>query len=421
MVFIQDLGFVLHIQYIHIVYDNRMATFDICMNQICQQRKQYMLFHSPPIRFQPVSPYELYPNVTRRQFDMRRKAEILQYTKNGSGSSAKTTRAQKYSNMIQGKNSKLRNYPDVNLTQVHINPETGDESFSTIVVRYPDSYTTYINPMNGVTVYVIIPNGRLCDVDTSRIVYTPTSSSGVPGPVENLYLDPAVPLYNYATNNNSFSQLISENNNPWEYNTTAPIIMYNNIATNLLNLIIKDKITVYSNYFQFTTPFAIFVDGFVNPTIAENTRIDLNVTATVNSASVIVYYNNSVVNLPVTPTVTINTGTNSTLNYDISYNKLSLANNGTPPDSDNYHMLLYMGNITVSNLYLFTAPSYVYNIKLRVEVILTKPAIYSSYFTTTNYGVICNIDPTRLITQKNCIINAEPAIMIENNGFTFSG
>jgi Tfp pilus assembly protein PilZ len=197
--------------------------------------------------------------------------------------------------------------------------------------------------------------------------------------------------------------------------------MYNNIATNLLNLIIKDKITVYSNYFQFTTPFAIFVDGFVNPTIAENTRIDLNVTATVNSASVIVYYNNSVVNLPVTPTVTINTGTNSTLNYDISYNKLSLANNGTPPDSDNYHMLLYMGNITVSNLYLFTAPSYVYNIKLRVEVILTKPAIYSSYFTTTNYGVICNIDPTRLITQKNCIINAEPAIMIENNGFTFSG
>jgi hypothetical protein len=379
-----------------------------------------MLFNVPPPRLQPISPYLLYPNLTKRDFDMRRKAEVLKYSKNSSGGNGKSTKVMSYVNAVNGKNGiYLQKYPDINLIQVTLEPQTNNEIFTPIVVRYPDGYTSYIDPLTNLTVYQIVPNGRLCVPNTNQIVYTPTSSSNVPGPVESLYLDPSVPLYNYATNTDSYSQIIHQNPIQWTYSSDNSIVFTNDITNNLVNLVIENKVNVSSNYFQFTTPFGIFVDGFVNPTLDTNTPINLNVTATINSATVLVYFNDSVVPLLVPPTVSINTAFSS-FSYDVSYNKMSLANT-QPLASDNYHLFLYMGNISVSNLYLLTSPSYVYNIKLRVDVILSIPALYTSYFTKTKHGIICNIDPAYLIMQNNCFINAVPATIIENNGFSFSG
>lgn len=397
-----------------------MSTIDICLNTICQQRKQFMLFNVPPPRLQPVSPYSLYPNLTKRDFDMRRKAEVLTYSKNSSGGAGKSTKVKNYVNAVNGNNGiYIQRHPDIHLVQVTLDPVTNNEIFTPIVVRYPDSYTSHIDPMTNITIYEIVPNGRLCVPDTNQIIYTPTSSSDVPGPVELLYLDPSVPLYNYATNTDSYSQNISQKQKQWSYSSDKSIVFKNNITNTLVNLVIENQVNVSSNYFQFTTPFGIFVDGFVNPTLDTNTPIDLNVTATINSATVLVYFNDSVVPLLVKPTVSINTAFSS-FSYDISYNKMSYANT-TPPTSDNYSLFLYMGNISVSNLYLLTSPSYVYNIKLRVNVVLSLPALYVSYFTKTNYGIVCNTDPTYLITQNNCNINAFPATVIENDGFSFSG
>ena len=56
-----------------------------------------------------------------------------------------------------------------------------------------------------------------------------------------------------------------------------------------------------------------------------------------------------------------------------------------------------------------------------MNVVLSAPALYTSYFTTTNYGIICNIDPGYLIKQNNCVINAVPATVLENDGFYFTG
>jgi len=351
---------------------------------------------------------------------MRRKAEVLKYSKNSSGGAGKSTKVKNYVNAMKGTNGVyLQKYPDIHLIQVTLDSVTNNEIFTPIVVRYPDSYTSYIDPMTNITIYEIVPNGRLCVPDTNKMVYTPTSSSGVPGPVQSLYLDPSVPLYNYAINTNSFSQNLSQKQKQWSYSSDNSIVFNNNITNTLVNLVIENQVNVSSNYFQFTAPFGIFVDGFVNPTLDRNTPIHLKATVTINSATVLVYFNDSVVQLLTPPTVSINTEMSS-FSYDISYNKIS-SKNSTPTDIDNYHLFLYMGNITVSNLYLLTSPSYVYNIKLRVEVILSYPKLYPSYFTKTNYGIICNIDPSYLKIERNCIVNAFPATVIENDGFYFSG
>ena len=57
-----------------------MTTIKTDLEKICDQRKQQMVFNIPPIRFTPISPYEKYPQFTKTQFDMRRKAEVLSYT-----------------------------------------------------------------------------------------------------------------------------------------------------------------------------------------------------------------------------------------------------------------------------------------------------------------------------------------------------
>jgi hypothetical protein len=50
---------------------------DSQLTTACQQRKMQMLFNIPPIRYEKVSPYTQYPQFSQRDFDMRRKVEIL--------------------------------------------------------------------------------------------------------------------------------------------------------------------------------------------------------------------------------------------------------------------------------------------------------------------------------------------------------
>jgi hypothetical protein len=99
---------------------------------------------------------------------MRRKAEILQYNKNQN----KMTQKQNWSMISKGylnrkKGWAVQNY---NIT----NPNTSDLQFA-----------------NGSNTILI------CNNTPNVIIKTPTSSSGVPGKVINLYLDPDIPLVNY--------------------------------------------------------------------------------------------------------------------------------------------------------------------------------------------------------------------------------
>ena len=113
-------------------------------------RKKGLLFNVPPVRYTPISPYELNPSLTQYQLDMRRKVEILKYKKNTVGS---MTKKQVFAQAIKGATQRR------NFSQTQISGQG------------------------------------------SPVVCPPTISTaaGVPGPAFYLSLDPNVLLYNYKT------------------------------------------------------------------------------------------------------------------------------------------------------------------------------------------------------------------------------
>ena len=129
------------------------------------QRQRLAYFHKPPVRYNPVSPY---PQNTKAQLDMRRKAEILKYSNNQQNTKTNnTTKKEKWAYLVRGNSSQVV------------------------------SYSNYINNIS-----------TTCSSNETQPMSTTTSD--VPGPPMNLYYDPTVPLYQYqnpSINNASYSDL----------------------------------------------------------------------------------------------------------------------------------------------------------------------------------------------------------------------
>lgn len=120
-----------------------------------KQRNLRALYNVPPPRLDPSSPY---PQFTVRQLAMRRKVEILKYSNNeGAG----TTKSQKWSGLVRA------------------------QSMSQYAINNPSSASA------------------TCPAD--ELIPTLTTRCDVPGPAEYLYYDPAVPLYQYATQQRAFA------------------------------------------------------------------------------------------------------------------------------------------------------------------------------------------------------------------------
>ena len=390
-----------------------MATIDICLNTICQQRVKSLLYTTPPTRYDITNIYESYPQFTKFQFDMRRKAEILSY--NPSTSSTQTnslTKKQKFAQVMSGKTNK-QSYNDIFLTQTDI-----CGNLSTLIVKYPDSYTSSkvqyaedicYNPLYR-TVYTVIPNGRLTNVCNTDLIPQPTSSSDVPGPIMYLIKDTAVPLYNYTKKSNAYGLINSQVIAPWNTFTNDNIQFYNSVINKLFTLTINSTINDYAYNYSFQTPIYLFFNGTplrqksdVTRTLTNRISIyDIGVTAT---------YNDDAVQLKK------KVYTTPTSHFSNTEFKIQLTNGSTLlPFSGG----IYLGMLNVSNLYLYTQPGYVYDINLTITLTFTSvDGFYSSYFNDINSGVYCN---TTTITplQNNCTIPTISSIE-PNAGFLFSG
>ena len=129
------------------------------------QRQRLAYFHKPPVRYNPVSPY---PQNTKAQLDMRRKAEILKYSNNQQNTKTNNiTKKEKWAYLVRGNSSQVV------------------------------SYSNYINNIS-----------TTCSSNETQPMST--TASDVPGPPMNLYYDPTVPLYQYqnpSINNASYSDL----------------------------------------------------------------------------------------------------------------------------------------------------------------------------------------------------------------------
>ena len=390
-----------------------MSTIDICLNTICQQRKQALLYTTPSTRYDTTNIYQAYPQFTKFQFDMRRKAEILSY--NPSTSSTQTnsiTKAQKFAQVMSGTKN-TQSYNDIFLTQVDI-----CGNYSTLVVKYPDSYTSTkveyshdicYNPLYR-TIYTVIPNGRLTPNCNTDLIPQPTSSSGVPGPVMYLIKDPAVPLYNYTKKTNAYGIINSQPVAPWATFTTDNILFYNSVINKLFTLTINPTIMDYAYNFSFQTPVYLFFSGSPSRKLADVTRTLTN-RIRVYDIGVTVTYNDDTVNLQkqvyITPPSHFST-TTFTLNL-VNGSTIQPFNGG-----------IYLGMLNVNNLYLYTQPGYVYDIKLTLTLTFTSvDGFYSSYFTDIASGVYCNTTNTTPL-QNNCVISTISSIE-PNIGFLFSG
>jgi|688.fasta_scaffold02705_4 hypothetical protein len=333
------------------------------IDNICLQIKRRGLLNVPPPRYTPVSPY---PQYTQFQLNMRRKAEILKYKANGATNTKQNnfTKAELYSMLVQG-----------------VSPQ-----------QY--SQQTLIDISNGLI---------QCN---NTIVQTPTSSCDVPGPVINLYLDPTIPLYNYATNNRNYGIINSVDNSLWTTYTSNDLFFLLNIITELFTLYIHNNVTQnYYNY-VFETPVAISITGgpfVLNPVDPNDTT---EITITIENVYLYVYFNSTLItsnNPNTTPTIQ---------NVPIVMNDFIPLTLNVSNINANFGAVFFCGLLQVSNMLLFTQPGFIYDIQLQFGL-----SVSDNNFSNIQVGAVCNVS-TYNNNFYNCTLLTTPSTDT-NSGFIF--
>ena len=284
-----------------------------------QNLRNSRLFNIPPFRYTPVSPYN--GTVTQFDLDIRRKAEILKYNKNANG---KLTKKQSWTQTVAG-NLQRRTYSQT--------------AIQTIVA------------------------GGICE-DLSRRP-TPTTSSGVPGPVMNLYYDPSINLYNYSTNPNVYATENYEETDMWLTKSESDILSMNPTVFTLNIRKPIDK-TFYS--YSFEIPVAFYVSGIAATDASGNFR------AVVSAPTLSVVYGGQPFTLSETPII----------------NTTNLITDISGAASGVFNGALYIGKIGVSNLVLLTNPGSTYDVIFNYNISTTKDTNISSITTSmyTNVGAV---------------------------------
>lgn len=284
-----------------------------------QNIRNSRVFNIPPFRYTPVSPYN--GTVTQFDLDMRRKAEILKYNKNANG---KLTKKQSWAQTVAG-NLQRRTYSQ--------------------------------------TAVQAIVAGDICE-DLSRRP-TPTTSSGVPGPVMNLYYDPSINLYNYSTNPNAYATENYEETDMWLTKSDSDILSMNPTVFTLNIRKPIDK-TFYS--YSFEIPVALYVSGSAATDISGNFR------SIVSAPTVSVLYGGQPFVLSATPII----------------NTTNLITDISGVASGVFNGAIYIGKIGVSNLVLLTNPGSTYDVVFNYGISTTKDVNITSIATSmyTNVGAL---------------------------------
>ena len=333
--------------------------------QICaiiEQRNIALQLTGPPSRYNIISPYPAY---TQSQLDMRRKAEILQYKQNSTQSN-KITKSQKWSQLVNGQ---FQNNTQTIITNTPI---------------YDASRANVIGNTYSPQVYNLVNN---CPMDL--YISTPSSSGNVPGPIINLQYDPTIPLYNYATNNYSLSVLNTPaNNNEWQYYTSNNIFYLNqSISTtsitneNTLVTLYIQNVNKQSYNYIINTPISVYIAGDVSG----NNDGSGNISITGYTCNV--YYNDSIA---------------STVSNTVNMSPVVFTTTTQYFETKTFNGNIYVGNLTIPNIGLFTTTGYVYNIKLSFNLSVSEPTFaYNNYVV----GIYSNVSGNNLNQQNNCNIN----------------
>ena len=328
-------------------------------NEFCNiynQRKLIAVNNIPLPRSEIVSPY---PNFTQYQLDMRRKTEILKYK--DQPSKVKTyTKKINFSRIMQGLNQNI--------------PQT----------------TNALNCINN------------------EFVPTPSYKSGIPGPNITLLKNPNVPLYNYngILNKNVVSQsdlsIIYSPKQIWNYYTTNNIITNQAISNKIFTLTMSESINKPYYIFSFSTPVGIYIDGSYN----SNTWVRYSII----SASLDVYYQGNIVQ--VNKLHYQSSLNNLPYNLDISFVYLNYNYNNTSSNTPLYFQACqFVGNLSFSNIFLYSQPGYVYDFYL--TLIIKQKMIYGTIYNNikiNKYYTICNFTDDLFINNNCTTTNSIPGL-----------
>jgi len=358
------------------------------ISDVCYQRKRRMsMFTTPPTRFTPISPY---PQYKQQDLDMRRKAEVLSY------SAAKS-------------NTKTNNYTKAEKYALFVKGVTQSTSYATLV--YPTSITTFSkgNDFLGTvdTSYTVFTNNikksTAQDCSNLNMIPTPTSSSGVPGPIQYLYRDLTIPLYNYATNERSYPSDAVTSTDMWVTNANQMQNIFCNglgLDTLIFTIGILNPIDKPSYNFTINMPFALTYSATVSyTTIPVNIPgLSLIVSGTPRTTAKVLYSQQQV--QYVSPVCTFS---NNNILFDISFAPISTG-------STTVSITCYVGTLTISNLNLFTSPGFIYDIQLNSLVNKANYPTTTTPYEIKNetYGIICNYQGSTVPTVENCVLRQSP-------------
>ena len=334
----------------------------LSIQSICDQRRQQIIYNKPLARINMISPYET-TNYTKFELDMRRKAEILKYQK-GSTKGNTLTKKQQWSQIMNGNTQTL---------------STSTSSENTCIIQN--------KPM-------------------------PLSASNVP-PDKNvsvLYNDESVPLYNFInpiyTRAYGFTNTPTNINLIFQQNILSNIICESNIPNKIASIIFSENadLNVYTISIH-NIPLALYIQGDLS-----GTNINLNITddTVINSIQLNAYYNDnlvpdrSVYQYTYSPTI-------------LQYYNLDISAN-TYLDGTTFKGIQYIGNVSISNILLYTSPGFIYDFKLTVNL---------SYFLARNTeipsmhtSIIANVTPDQIFLHSCAIHPVRPISEITTMNIT---
>lgn len=333
------------------------ASNNIIICDLLKRRSRFFSLLSPGPRYNPVSPY---PNYTQVQLDMRRKAEILQYKKN-STQTTQLTKSQRFASVVNG------------------------------------SYQANSN--------------KVCNKDLLQP--TPTSASGIPGPLMILRYDPTVPLYNYQTKQNTSafvdiqppdwqvsvdSNSISTTFIPAQTNATINSTIPTNIfavpESSFLSLCIQNN----NNYnFNLRVPVGIYVSG--NTPVYPSGNIIVNYT--LKDVNLNVYY------YPGSSIYTLNGNSLVSSSIQIS----NFTGSFTVGSGRSFYGSQYFSNIFVPSIPLSTQYGDVYDFKFsyNIQIVINGVAKIDDFYAGI-YTNIPNITPA-----VNCVFTPQPSSVVYQN------
>ena len=307
-----------------------------------EQRRLTQLYHIPLSRVTPENPY-LSNKYTKLQLDMRRKAEVLKYSSNKSSTQTNNlTKKEKFALLVKG----------------------GIPSPSQRVI-----------------------DSRNVNCAADELIPTPTSSCDVPGPVQYLYNDESIPLYNFSVfNTRTYPDYVPTNVDPWQFVVLSNTVIYTNQRQNVYYLIINKLINRPQYTYSIKTPIGLIVSGSVPPSYVRPPDFSGNLVINLQSASLAVYYNNALVKT---------VPASSVANYNMTVNVP--LNPG--PTSKSFSATQFVGNLNFNNLQLYTSPTYVYTFVLSVNVNITP----SSTGLINYIGASANITSDANVSQ-GCVV-----------------